>query len=149
MSSTANLRVLDNELFTIDHASDCAVPGYVVVRLKQAATSLSELGPQTAHALGPLLASAARAIEATVGAERVYCLSFAELDRRLHFHLFPRTGWLLERYWRATDSRHEPVNGPLVFEWARTALVPGVTLPAQAGSVAGTCAALRAQLRGA
>ena len=149
MSSAADLRVLDNELFTIDHASDCAVPGYVVVRLKEAATSLSELGPHTAHALGPLLASAARAIEAAVGADRVYCLSFAELDRRLHFHLFPRTGWLLERYWRATDRRHEPINGPLVFEWARTALAAGTALPAQAGSIAGAFAALRARLRGA
>lgn len=149
MSATGDLRIFDNELFTIDHASDCAVPGYVVVRLKGAATSLSELDPHTARAFGPLLASAAKAIEAAVGADRVYCLSFAELDRRLHFHLFPRTGWLLEQYWRATGRRHEPIDGPLVFEWARTALVPGAALPAQAGSVAGACAALCAQLRGA
>jgi len=85
-------------------------------------------------------------IEVTVGADRVYCLSFAELDRRLHFHLFPRTPWLLEEYWRATDSRELPINGPLVFEWAHTSLVAGASVPPHAGSVAGACAVLRVEL---
>jgi hypothetical protein len=48
----------------------------------------------------------------------------------------------------ATDSRHLPINGPLLLEWARTALAPGVDLPEEAGSVGGACAALRVQLRG-
>lgn len=148
MNDIADLRILENDLFTIDHSSSCAVPGYVVVRLTGSATSLSELAPSTAQALGHLLARATQAIEATVGADRVYCLSFAEIDRRLHFHLFPRTRWLLEAYWRATNSRDLPINGSLVFEWARTALVASGSVPAEAGSVAGVCAALRDRLSG-
>ena len=148
MIDSADLKIFEDELFTVEHCPSCAVPGYVIVRLKDASTSLSELASGTAQALGPFLATAVRAIEATVGADRVYCLSFAELDRRLHFHLFPRTAWLLEKYWNATGSRHLPVNGPVLFEWARTSLAPGVGLPAGAGSVPSACAALRAQLRG-
>ena len=146
MNDTSDLGIFENELFTVEHSSSCFVPGYVVVRLKVPSTSLSDLAPATAQALGELLSTVARAIEATVGADRVYCLSFAELDRRLHFHLFPRTAWLLEAYWRATGRREKPINGPLLFEWARTTVVPGASLPAEAGSVAEACAALRARL---
>lgn len=67
-------------------------------------------------------------------------------DRRLHFDLFPRTSWLLEEYWRATGRREKPINGPLLFEWARTTVVRGASLPAEVGSVAEACAALRARL---
>ncbi|MDD5565001.1 MAG: HIT family protein [Thermoanaerobaculaceae bacterium] len=148
MNETADLRIFEDELFTVDHSSSCVVPGYVLVRLKGPATSLSELAPLTAEALGRLLSRVTRAIEEAVGADRVYCLSFAELDRRLHFHLFPRTPWLLDEYWRATESRNQPINGPLLFEWARTALAAGGSVPVGAGSVASACAALRDRLGG-
>ncbi len=109
MNDIADLRILENDLFTIDHSCSCAVPGYVVVRLTGSATSLSELAPATAQALGELLARATRAIEEAVGADRVYCLSFAELDRRLHFHLFPRTP-LAPRRVLARDGQQEPAH---------------------------------------
>ncbi len=149
MTDAGDLEIFADELFTVAHCPSCAVPGYVIARLLDGSTSLAELPAGTAQALGALLSKTVRAIETTVGADRVYCLSFAELDRRLHFHLFPRTAWLLEEYWRATGSREEAVNGPVLFEWARTSLAPGVGLPAGAGSVADACTALRAQLRDA
>ncbi len=149
MSRSPDLRIFENRLFTIEHSSSCAVPGYVVLRLKDRSTSLAELDAGSAQALGVLLSAAVRAVEKIVGADRVYCLSFAELDRRLHFHLFPRTAWLLQAYWRATGTAELPVNGPLVFEWARAHLVSGSTLPAEAGSVDRVCAGLRAELAGA
>ncbi len=146
MSDSGDLSVFADGRLTVEHSASCVVPGYVIVRLMDASTSLAELAPPTAEALGRLLAAVAGAIESTIGADRVYCLSFAELDRRLHFHLFPRTPWLLEAYWRATGSRGMPINGPLLFEWARTTLVPGARLPEGAGSVREACAALRARM---
>jgi len=75
MNDTSDLGIFENELFTVDHSSSCVVPGYVVVRLKVPSTSLSDLAPVTAQALGQLLSRVVRAIEVTVGADRVYCLS--------------------------------------------------------------------------
>ncbi len=141
-------RVFEDDGFALDQSDACLVPGYLVLRLGDGASSLADLAPERARALGALLSVAARALERVVRADRVYCLSFCEVDRRLHFHLFPRTRWLLEAYWRATGTADEPVNGPLLFEWARTTLVPGGALPHEAPDVAGVCERLRAILAG-
>jgi diadenosine tetraphosphate (Ap4A) HIT family hydrolase len=141
------LRVFEDEHFTADQCETCAVPGYLILRLKGPATSLAGLDPAAAGRLGEMLARAAQAIEEATSAERVYCLAFAEIDTRLHFHLFPRTRAVLEAYWRATGSEGEPVNGPRLFEWARTAIVPGRPVPAGLPDMDDVCAALRRTLR--
>jgi len=141
------LRVFEDEHFTAGQCETCAVPGYLIVRLKGPATSLALLDPAAAGRLGAMLARAARAIEEATSAERVYCLAFAEIDPRLHFHLFPRTRAVLEAYWRATGSEGEPVNGPKLFEWARTAIVPGRPSPYGPLDVETVCARLRNALR--
>ncbi|MBP7864760.1 MAG: protein kinase [Acidobacteria bacterium] len=143
MTEQPVLRIFEDRRFSLEHASGCRIPGYLILRLKEPAISPSELSPESARALGDLLARAVRAIERTVGADRVYCLAFAELDRRLHFHLFPRTPWLLQAYHAATRTHDQPVNGPAVFEWARTTLVEEARVPAMAGNVPETCRALR------
>jgi diadenosine tetraphosphate (Ap4A) HIT family hydrolase len=126
--------------FTLEPSAECAVPGYLVLRLKGAETGLAALSAGTAAALGALLARAAKAIEAAVGAERVYVLSFCEVDPRLHFHLFPRSAWLLREYRRANGASGGAVDGPMLFSWARRAyaraadLPPGVPGPAAAGA---------------
>jgi len=150
MSANArdDLRVYEDEHFTADQCGTCAVAGYLIVRLKGQATSLAGLDPTSAGRLGAMLARAARAIEEATAAERVYCLAFAEIDPRLHFHLFPRTRAVLEAYRAATGTVGEPVNGPKLFEWARTAIVPGRPLPPGIPDVGSVCARLRARLRG-
>jgi diadenosine tetraphosphate (Ap4A) HIT family hydrolase len=101
----------------------------------------------TTGQLGLFLARAVTAVEEVTHAERVYCLSFGEVDRRLHFHVFPRTEWLLDAYWRDTGRQDEPVNGPVLFEWARASFaVRGHGAPQAVGLVAETCAALRVRL---
>jgi diadenosine tetraphosphate (Ap4A) HIT family hydrolase len=140
------LRVFEDDLFTLDHVDSCVVPGYLVLRLKVAADSPSELSAAAAAAFGVMIAHAARAIERATAAERVYCLSFGELDRRLHVHLFPRTPWVLDAYRRATDTHHEPTNGPALFEWARTTLVDAAAVPEGVAGVSEVCATLRAHL---
>lgn len=139
-------RVFEDEHFTADQCETCAVPGYLILRLKGPAASLAGLDPVSARRLGEMLARAARVIEEATSAERVYCLAFAEIDPRLHFHLFPRTRAVLEAYWRATGSEGDPVNGPKLFEWARTAIVPGKPIPAGIPDVAPVCALLRRRL---
>jgi len=90
---------------------------------------LAQLPPETAMLLGGMLTRAAGAIEQAVKPERVYILSFCEVDPRLHFHLFPRSAWLLKEYFKANDNANDPVNGPMLFEWARNAFGPGSHVP--------------------
>ncbi len=139
-------RVYEDDLFTVDGSDACLVPGYLIVRLKGPATGLGRLAPAVAARVGETLARVARAIEGVVAPERVYCLAFAEIDPRLHFHLFPRTRTLLDAYRAATGTAGEPVNGPALFEWARTTIVPGSPLPPGLPDAAAVTAALRRAL---
>jgi diadenosine tetraphosphate (Ap4A) HIT family hydrolase len=118
----------------------------LILRLKGAETSLAELAPEKARALGEMLAKAARAIEQAVGAERIYVLFFCEIDPRLHFHLFPRTAWLLKEYFKANDCAGAPVNGPMLFEWARNSFGPGSRVPQGTPGIEAVCASLREML---
>lgn len=134
-------------MFSLEQSSECSIPGYLILRLKGPATSLAELAPQTARALGELLARTAAAIEQAVKAERVYVLSFCEVELRLHFHLFPRTAWLLKEYFKANDCANVPVNGPMLFEWARGAFGPGRHIPEGTPEGETVCATLREVLK--
>jgi diadenosine tetraphosphate (Ap4A) HIT family hydrolase len=121
--------VFEDETFTLEPSVECPIPGYLVLRVKGEATGLAQLPEETARALGEMLSQAVSAIEQAVGAERVYVLSFCELDPRLHFHLFPRTAWLLKEYFKANFNANEPIDGPMLFAWARGAFGPGSHVP--------------------
>ena len=139
--------VFEDASFRLVHADGCLVPGYLILWCKRAPLGLPQASAEATRRLGPLLARAARAIAAETGAERVYCLSFGEVEPRLHFHLFPRTRWLVERYREATGTGRDPVNGPALFEWARTSLAPGRSSPPPGLGVEDVVAGLRAALR--
>jgi len=146
MNPSKSLTVLENEFVTLDHAEFCNVPGYLVLRVRTGAESFGDLSTKGAQRLGGLLASAAAAIETVVRADRVYCLSFCEVDRALHFHLFPRTAELLAAYRESTGDPGGPVDGPAVFAWARETFPAGADLPAGWPKVADVCKALREML---
>jgi hypothetical protein len=97
-------------------------------------------------ALGAIIARTARALEQAAGAERVYSLTFCEVEPRLHVHLLPRTGWLLAAYQAATDTRGEAVNGALLFDWARRQHPADLLRPRAAPDAAEICDAVRARL---
>jgi diadenosine tetraphosphate (Ap4A) HIT family hydrolase len=138
--------IFSDETFTLEQNSECPIPGYLLLRVKGEATSLAQLPAETAKALGEMLARAAKAIEAAVGAERVYVLSFCEIDRRLHFHLFPRTAWLLKEYHKANFNANEPIDGPMLFAWARSAFGPGSHVPRGTPAADAAAAGIRASL---
>jgi diadenosine tetraphosphate (Ap4A) HIT family hydrolase len=135
--------IFKDEMFSLEQSTECPIPGYLILRMKGEATSLVQLPAETAKALGEMLARAAKAIETAVGAERVYVLSFCEVDHRLHFHLFPRSAWLLKEYFKANDCANDPVNGPMLFEWARNAFGPGSRMPKGTTDMASVSAILR------
>jgi len=112
-----------NEHFVVEPCLSCPIPGYLIVSPKVPSLSLSELDYNTLTSLGPTLAAAIRAIEVVTHPERVYCALFAEQTRSIHFHLFPRSAWILSHYASAHPADHE-ISGPRLLDWARRAFHP-------------------------
>ena len=111
--------VVLNAHFRIEPCSSCPIGGYLIVSPRVHVSSLSELSPDALNALGATLAAATRAIESVVHPRRVYCALFAEETGSVHFHLFPRTDWLLSSYSRA-HPEDTVVSGPRLLDWARS-----------------------------
>jgi diadenosine tetraphosphate (Ap4A) HIT family hydrolase len=107
-----------NAHFRIEPCASCPIAGYLIVSPQISVSSLSELSPNVQASLGPTLAAATRAIEVVIRPERVYCALFAEETRSIHFHLFPRTAWLLSQY-AAVHPAHREISGPRLLDWAR------------------------------
>lgn len=138
----------EDEWFRLEASTECTVPGYLVLRVKGPTASLGRLAPEAARRLGAVLARVAAAIEAATGAERVYVLSFCEVDPHLHFHLFPRARWLAETWRLAHPGAGEPVDGPRLFTWARAEYAPGRPLPTVFPEPAAVFDLLRRRLSG-
>ena len=110
--------VYTNDHFVIKPCLSCPIAGYLIVSPIIPALSLSQLHREALDSLGATLAAATRAIETVIRPERVYCALFAEETRSVHFHLFPRSRWLLSQYATAHPADRE-VSGPRLLEWAR------------------------------
>ena len=141
------LLVLEDELFSLEQCAECPIPGYLILRVKGEETALAQMVQGTAMQLGVILARAAAAVELVVKSERVYVLSFCEIEPRLHFHLFPRTAWLLKEYFKANDCASDPVNGPMLFEWARSSFGPGSHMPKGTPDLESACGIMREILK--
>jgi diadenosine tetraphosphate (Ap4A) HIT family hydrolase len=121
---------LPGGLFRLEAADFCAWPGYALLRPVSGTLSPAEFSAAEADQFGPALARVAAALEAATGAERVYLLAFAEVDRRFHVHLLPRTRRLAECWAAATGAdAAAPVDGPALFTWVRAACVTDDDLP--------------------
>jgi diadenosine tetraphosphate (Ap4A) HIT family hydrolase len=140
--------IFQDDSICLEASAECAVPGYLILRLRRPVTTWGELAPETAARLGAMLARAAAAVEAATGADRVYVQSFCEVDRRLHFHIFPRTRWLADVWRRAHPGAGGPVDGPRLFVWAREAFPTGAPLPAGTPDPAAILDSLRTFLTG-
>jgi diadenosine tetraphosphate (Ap4A) HIT family hydrolase len=108
-----------NTHFCIEPCSSCPIAGYLIVSSRVHASSLAELSPAAQSALGATLAAATSAIETVVRPQRVYCALFAEETASVHFHLFPRTDWLLSSYSHAHPEDTD-ISGPRLLDWARS-----------------------------
>jgi len=137
------LLIYEDEMFSLEQSAACPIPGYLILRLKGPEASLAQLSKKTAQLLGVMLKRVTNAIEQAVKPERVYVLSFCEIEPRLHFHLFPRTAWLLKEYFKANDCANDPVNGPMLFEWARSAFGPGSHVPQGTPDMETACGIMR------
>ena len=115
-----------NAHFRVEPCSSCFIAGYLIVSPLVQVSSLAELSPDAQNALGVTLAAVTRAIESVVRRRRVYCALFAEETGSVHFHLFPRTDWLLSTYSRA-HPEDTVVSGSRLLDWAHTTFREPVT----------------------
>jgi diadenosine tetraphosphate (Ap4A) HIT family hydrolase len=84
--------VYDDGLWRVAHAFSSALLGWMVVVSRRHLTSASQLTPEEAAALGPLLSRLSTAIEAETGASKCYVVFLAEAPgfEHLHIHVIPR-----------------------------------------------------------
>jgi hypothetical protein len=116
--------------FRLEAADFCAWPGYALLRPESGVMSPAGFSAAEQAAWGPALSRVVAALEAATNAERVYLLAFAEVDRRFHLHLLPRTGLLAGAWAEATGADPAlPVDGPALFSWTRMAFVTEAELP--------------------
>ena len=116
-----NLRhdLLGVDHFRIEQCSTCPIPGYLIISPVIQVKSLSEMGPAALSELGPTLAIVTQAIDAILKPDRIYCAMFGEKDNLIHFHIFPRTKWILDEYLKENPMTAEVVSGPQVLDWSR------------------------------
>ncbi|PYJ34887.1 MAG: hypothetical protein DME88_03545 [Verrucomicrobia bacterium] len=108
-----------NTHFRIEPCASCCIAGYLIVSPRVRVSSLTELSPDAQDTLGATLAAGTRAIESVVRPRRVYCALFAEETGSVHFHLFPRSDWLVSSYFRAHPEEAD-ISGPRLLDWARS-----------------------------
>ena len=144
----AETTVYEDSHFLLQGSEECGIPGYLVLRMKGKREGAGGLTPQESSTLGTTISRAVLSIEMTVNHERNYILSFCEVDSQLHFHLFPRTGWLLREYWRAHGGEGEAVDGPALFQWAKRTFLPGAVLPTEEPTAEALLPALRGAMEG-
>jgi diadenosine tetraphosphate (Ap4A) HIT family hydrolase len=84
--------------------------------------SIADLTDAAAEQFGTILRQAVAAINQVVHPERVYVICLAELEPRVHFHLFPRTRTVTETYRHATGYHDAAINGLVFMQWARSNL---------------------------
>jgi diadenosine tetraphosphate (Ap4A) HIT family hydrolase len=108
-----------NAHFRIEPCATCPIAGYLIVSPRVHVSSLAELSTVAQEALGVTLAAATRAIESVVRPSRVYSALFAEESGSVHFHVFPRSDWLLAAYSRAHPEEPD-ISGPRLLDWARS-----------------------------
>ena len=111
--------IYENDHFKIEQCADCPIPGYLIVSPKVQVTSLSEMKPEALAALGNTLALATKVLETVVQPDQVYCAKFGEFNNLVHFHVFPRTKWIVEEYLKERPAVTDVISGPQLLDWAR------------------------------
>lgn len=113
--------VFETESFRVEQCRSCPLPGYLILSPKKRTRTCSDLEIETWRELGEAIATACRAVEAIIRPERIYIARFGEEVGEIHFHIFPRTRWLLDQYQKKVNLSSGPVSGPLIFDWSREA----------------------------
>lgn len=108
--------IFETDHFTVSQTDGYRVPGYLIVHVKGDKTELADFTAQEAADLGRCLADTEKIVAQVLQPPRVYVLKFAEVNQRVHFHVFPRTEAIAQAYEAATQEVF-PYNGAKLVAW--------------------------------
>ena len=107
--------------WVLSHGNPCNAPGYLVLCAHRHVEFIGDLQDPELSEMGVMLGRASAAIKQVTGAERVYSLHAAEVERHTHVHLIPRlsgmpnrASLLLKPFFNGTWGVDESTVLPLV-----------------------------------
>ncbi|MEM6773724.1 MAG: HIT domain-containing protein [Pseudomonadota bacterium] len=121
MSTNAGL-LFENEHFVIEHSTFYRIAGLLFVIPKRSVTSLMEMTDAELALLGTTLRVANEAVHVALQPINIYSAKFGEIDRNVHFHIFPRTAELTAAYRRDTGAG-PVIEAPKLISWAHSRYV--------------------------
>jgi len=110
--------IFKNAHWHVEAVPSPAIPGYLIIRPNQTVTALSDLSADALASFGLLMASGMKAIQETVGPERIYVIRLGEEVEAIHFHLFPRSRGMMDLYTMKNPGQPRP-SGAYLFDWTR------------------------------
>lgn len=122
---TVDFVIARTPCYVIEHCYSCAVPGYLIVSSTDGVDSISRLSAPAQSGLGPVLAHAVDLVTRAVRPLKVYCAQFGEEDASLHFHVFPRSRELTDRFFDEFPEQKALIHGPVLLDWARATFAAG------------------------
>ncbi|MBN2771782.1 MAG: hypothetical protein JXR90_13900 [Spirochaetes bacterium] len=111
--------IMRNKYFTLEQCYSCKIQGYMILTPIYKCSSIDELPKEYLDRLGEELSNAIKMVKEKVNPVKVYCLQFGEGSEQLHFHIFPRTQELTDKYLEVYPEQKDLIHGPMLLEWAR------------------------------
>jgi len=114
-----SLLVLENKYYSAVQCGNCDIPGYIILKTKKQIKKIHDMPKEALALLGVVLSKLEHAIELILKPDKIYIVKFGEESDALHFHVFPRTKYLTEKYLMEFPNRDKKLNGPVFLDWAR------------------------------
>ena len=87
------------------------VPGWLLVVLRRHVGTLSDLSPEEAASIGPVLVAGTSALMNVLGCPKTYVMLFVESAPHVHFHLVARPAELPTEFRAAGIFKYSPEQG--------------------------------------
>ncbi|HJO95413.1 MAG TPA: HIT domain-containing protein [Victivallales bacterium] len=104
--------------FIASQCRSCNIPGYIILEPIENIYFLHNLNADSLNSLIVILAKVEEVICRTIKPENIYIAKFGEECLKVHFHIFPRTKEITEKYLKQHSNKNN-LNGPQIFDWAR------------------------------
>ena len=80
----------ETEYSIATYSKDAIKKGHIILAVKEHVTTFTDLKPEQASDLFELALRTAKRAEKTIGAEKYYTVSIADMVRHFHLHLLPK-----------------------------------------------------------
>jgi diadenosine tetraphosphate (Ap4A) HIT family hydrolase len=124
-NAQADFLILRTDNWQINHRTDSALPGYLIVGARKPTSELSTMPPKALTELGSLLANAQRALTEILQPEHLYIGRYGHTTGlSCHFHVIPICTWVKQSFFK--DARYRVLQN--LSERSATRETDGVEL---------------------